>query len=186
VIAAGNDPRQDATLQALGDRLEAAPNDALGALFRPLTPELVPDLEPAALAARVPDPTGVALLSSLGARSFIRVPLAARERSLGTITLVSAQPGRYGPGDLDVAADLAHRIAFAVDNARLYQQARTAITVREEFLSIASHELRTPLTPLMLQFQRLVRLCQKEQLTRPPRPAWRRGWSSASACSRAW
>jgi signal transduction histidine kinase len=103
------------------------------------------------------------LLLEAGCHSLLRVPLTARGRSLGTITLVATRPDRFSPDEVDVACDLAHRIAFAVDNARLYQEARTAITVREEFLSIASHELRTPLTSLMLQFQRLVRLSQKEQ-----------------------
>jgi signal transduction histidine kinase len=55
-----------------------------------------------------------------------------------------------------MAEDLAHRIAFAIDNARLYREAQNAVEVRDEFLSIASHELRTPLTPLQITFQRLL------------------------------
>ena len=44
--------------------------------------------------------------------------------------------------------------AAAADNARLYREARAAIRVREDFLSIASHELRTPLTSLSLLVER--------------------------------
>jgi signal transduction histidine kinase len=62
----------------------------------------------------------------------------------------------YARADLAMAEDLAHRIAFAVDNARLYRESQSAIEVRDEFLSIASHELRTPLTPLQLTLQRLL------------------------------
>lgn len=40
--------------------------------------------------------------------------------------------------------------AAAADNLRLFREARSAIRVREDFLSIASHELRTPLTSLSL------------------------------------
>lgn len=39
------------------------------------------------------------------------------------------------------------------ENERLYEEARSAVEVRDEFLSIASHELRTPLTSLALQLQ---------------------------------
>jgi signal transduction histidine kinase len=53
-----------------------------------------------------------------------------------------------------MAADLAHRIAFALENARLFQETKQAVSARDEFLSIASHELRTPLTALTLLMQR--------------------------------
>jgi signal transduction histidine kinase len=46
---------------------------------------------------------------------------------------------------------------LARENARLYEEATTAIMVRDEFLSIASHELRTPLTSMYLQMQLLAR-----------------------------
>jgi signal transduction histidine kinase len=41
--------------------------------------------------------------------------------------------------------------------ARAYREAREAIQVRDEFLSIASHELRTPLTTLQLRTEGLLR-----------------------------
>jgi signal transduction histidine kinase len=63
-----------------------------------------------------------------------------------------------------MAEDLAQRIAFAIDNARSYREAREAVSIRDEFLSIASHELRTPLTPLQIQLQRLLRDRGREPL----------------------
>jgi signal transduction histidine kinase len=44
-----------------------------------------------------------------------------------------------------------------VDNARLFREAKEAVQVRDEFLSIASHELKTPLTPLRLKLHSLRR-----------------------------
>lgn len=47
------------------------------------------------------------------------------------------------------------------DNARLYEEAKSAVKSREEFLSIASHELKTPLTALYLQLQMLFRTAEQ-------------------------
>ncbi|MFN7135517.1 MAG: sensor histidine kinase, partial [Myxococcales bacterium] len=66
-----------------------------------------------------------------------------------------AQP--FVADDLTLAEDLARRAAVAVDNARLFNDAREAVHARDEFLSIASHELRTPLTALQLHLQGLLR-----------------------------
>jgi PAS domain S-box-containing protein len=59
---------------------------------------------------------------ALGFQSYICVPLVARGRVLGTITLVSCDPHRrYGPPDVALAEDVARRTAITVDNARLYE-----------------------------------------------------------------
>ena len=71
----------------------------------------------------------------------------ARGRTLGVLTFVAAESGRrYGPADQALAVDLARRAAVSIDNARLYQEARTGVRLRDDFLARASHELRTPLT----------------------------------------
>lgn len=41
--------------------------------------------------------------------------------------------------------------------AELYIEAREAVRVRDDFLTVAAHELRTPLTTLRLEVQRLAR-----------------------------
>src|SRR4051795_4573443 len=60
----------------------------------------------------------------LGPRSYMIVPLVARGRTIGALTLLSMREGRhYGDGDLDFAQHLGRRFALAVDNARLYDEA---------------------------------------------------------------
>ncbi|MGH2951368.1 MAG: SpoIIE family protein phosphatase, partial [Solirubrobacterales bacterium] len=60
-------------------------------------------------------------LLSLGVRSSMTVPIAARDRNLGALTLVSAWSGRrYSADDLQFAQILASRIALALDNAGLF------------------------------------------------------------------
>jgi serine phosphatase RsbU (regulator of sigma subunit) len=62
------------------------------------------------------------ILRELGLKSYIIVPLVARGRTLGAITLVSAKSERrYGHAELELAEELARRVAFGTDNARLYR-----------------------------------------------------------------
>lgn len=116
-------------------------------------------------------PEHLALLQTLGVTSFMIVPLMARGRILGAISLVTSQTERvYGPADLILAEELAWRAALAIDNARLYQAAQRAIVAQTEldqlkdrFLSIASHELRTPLTLIKGFTQLLKRVLLQRQ-----------------------
>jgi signal transduction histidine kinase len=59
--------------------------------------------------------------------------------------------------------DLAHRSALAIENAGLYQEARLAIEVRDEFLAVAGHELKTPLAALLLQLDGLTRMAGRDE-----------------------
>ncbi|MDQ3812036.1 MAG: PAS domain-containing sensor histidine kinase [Chloroflexota bacterium] len=96
--------------------------------------------------ARARDPEHLRLLHELDSRAVMIVPLAARGRMLGALSLISTRPDRsYGGGDLAIAEELARRCAHAVDNARLHREARTALKARDRFVQIASHELRTPI-----------------------------------------
>jgi serine phosphatase RsbU (regulator of sigma subunit) len=76
------------------------------------------------------------ILQRLGLKSYMIVPLVARGRTLGAISLVSAESGQgYGPAELELAEELARRAALAVDNARLYRgRLQVARTLQEGLL----------------------------------------------------
>jgi signal transduction histidine kinase len=83
---------------------------------------------------------------------MLTVPVAYRDETLGCLTLFFADNGRrHTVHDLTLAEELCRRAAAAIVNARLFKEARDAIGVRDDFLSMAGHELRTPLTALQLQ-----------------------------------
>src|SRR5215208_4111897 len=73
------------------------------------------------------------IMRELGLRSYMVVPMVARGRSHGAITLVSAESGRrYEETDLRLAEELARRAALAVDNAKLYEEAQREIAERRD------------------------------------------------------
>jgi signal transduction histidine kinase len=77
------------------------------------------------------------------------VPLVARDRVLGTITLVmSESERRFNDADLQLAVDLGQRAGVAVDNARLLRDAAEANAAKTGFLRTVSHELRQPLNAM--------------------------------------
>jgi PAS domain S-box-containing protein len=120
--------------------------------------EMLSDVTEEMLRAMARDEEHLRLIRDLRIVSLMCVPLWARGKTLGAISLASSESGRrFGPEDLAFAQDLAGRASVAIENARLYREAREAVRARDEFLSIASHELKTPLTTLQLQIQGLAR-----------------------------
>ncbi|HEX9314037.1 MAG TPA: GAF domain-containing protein, partial [Actinomycetota bacterium] len=87
-------------------------------------PEWASEMEEGFLTATTRDAEHRRVTEALGFRSYISVPLAARGRTLGALTLIATDDSgrRYGPHDVALADDLARRAALALDNARLYQQ----------------------------------------------------------------
>ncbi len=88
-------------------------------------PALIPDVTEPILRNLARDEEHFHALRALDLRSAIIVPMRARGRTLGAIVLTAGRSRRRFDGaDMAVAEELAARAAFAVDNARLYREAR--------------------------------------------------------------
>ncbi|MDB5181489.1 MAG: domain S-box protein [Candidatus Saccharibacteria bacterium] len=85
------------------------------------------------------------LLRELGLSAIIIVPLIVENRTVGAITLISAEQKRYyTKNDLEMAQELAGRASVAIANAGLYEAAKRELAARkrlEEQLRIANEEL---------------------------------------------
>jgi PAS domain S-box-containing protein len=104
------------------------------------------------LASTFPDPAALARARALGARSVLVVPLMrAGGRGFGALSLVRTRPGSgHSPEELAVAEQFGVSAALALENGRLYQEARAAVRERDDLLAIVSHDLRNPVNAIVM------------------------------------
>jgi signal transduction histidine kinase len=76
--------------------------------------------------------------------SFMSAPLASRQRTIGMLSVSSAETDLYGADALDLLQAFANQAAIAIENARLYGQAReTAVAEERERLGSDLHDAVT-------------------------------------------
>jgi len=122
----------------------------VGNVIRTGEPQLYPEISDAMIVAAARGPEHLEIMRELRIRSALIVPMIARGKTLGALTIISSRDDRlYGEADLALTTELATRAAMAIDNAQLYRGALAASDAKSAFLATMSHELRTPLNAII-------------------------------------
>jgi PAS domain S-box-containing protein len=96
-----------------------------------------------------------AMARLVGERTQLQVPLRAGARVVGRLTVIGSPGQPQDEQELELLEEIARRCAVAVENARLYRDAREQVHAREEFLAVASHEIRGPIASIRLAVEGL-------------------------------
>ena len=153
--AAHTDPRRHDDTMALISRASDVmerefPATSAGRIAYETDAQRITDI-PSWLAANFHEPVARERAASLGATAVLMVPLRAGGRAIGALHLVRTQPDAAHSADEVFTADqFAGLAALALENARLYQEARRAVRERDDMLAVVSHDLRNPVNAIVM------------------------------------
>jgi PAS domain S-box-containing protein len=127
LAVAHEDPDKVKWAHELQERYPPDPEAQLGVsqVIRSGKPEFLPELSEDLLEEAIGDDEELReIVEKLGLRSVITVPLNARGRTLGALSLIAAEKHPpFTQEDFALALELARRAGVAVDNSRLFQGA---------------------------------------------------------------
>jgi serine phosphatase RsbU (regulator of sigma subunit) len=112
------------------------PTQPLARVMRTGRPVVIPKVTEEQLQAGARDEEHLRAIRALDLRSAVVVPLQARGRTFGAMTMVMAESGRrYRSQDLTFVEQLARSASTALDNARLYRESsQVARTLQHSLL----------------------------------------------------
>jgi serine phosphatase RsbU (regulator of sigma subunit)/PAS domain-containing protein len=136
ITSVHSDPEQEMLLLELRRRYRAEKGSTAGAAYAISTGEPILEEDVSGAAEIALEDSEREMYTRLGPRSYMIVPLTARGRTIGALTMLSTREGRhYTDADLDFAQHLARRFALAIDNARLYDEAEGARAMLDTLFS---------------------------------------------------
>ncbi len=147
------DPTKINLAEALFDNYKNDPQRTYGipTIIKSGKPEIIEKIDTKILKKFHTSPKLIAIVKELELKSYMGVPLIARDKVIGAMTFSSVKENRYyTKDDLAFAMELAGRIALTLDNIHLFKESQEAISLRDEFISVASHELKTPITSMKI------------------------------------
>jgi PAS domain S-box-containing protein len=127
LAVAHEDPEKVKWAYELQERYPPDPDAPRGVpqVLRTGEPDFLPTIPQQLLEEAIGDDVELRrIVDELGLTSSIAVPLIARGRTLGALSLIAAETHPpFTPADFELAIELARRAAVVVDNARLYREA---------------------------------------------------------------
>jgi len=146
------DPNLERTAQELNslNPMDWRGKYGLGLVLRTGQSLFFPELSEQIIQEQVKSPERREQIKRLKLNSAMIVPLVYFGQIIGALVLGRSEgSSAFQTRDLEVTEDLAHRLAFAIQNARLFNQANEANQTKSLFLANMSHEIRTPLTAIL-------------------------------------
>ncbi|MEA2148172.1 MAG: hypothetical protein QOD69_2 [Solirubrobacteraceae bacterium] len=125
VAVAHADPDKVALARRIAEQYPSRADAPAGTaeVLRSGTPQVVDEITDAMLVAGAEDDEHLALLRAIGLRAGLVVPMSAAGKSVGTLSLLSAEsPRRFSAEDVALAEEIARRAGTAVENTRLYTE----------------------------------------------------------------
>ena len=94
-------------------------------------------------------PEHLKAMQRLGLKSLMIIPIRARGKTLGALSLGYAESGRVYTRDVfDFFQEFCNDLGVVLDNGRLHDEISKRDKAKDLFLASLSHELRNPLAPI--------------------------------------
>lgn len=154
------DPQRLGVLREMLRRYPLAPDseDPVAVALRTGETQLVQRLDASMLDRLARNDAHRSMIRELAPGAMLAVPIRTAGRVLGAVGLVRSGARGFDELELEIAEELAGRAGQAVDNARLYREARSAARARDEILSVVSHDLRNSIHAALMNTDMLLEL----------------------------
>jgi signal transduction histidine kinase len=111
--------------------------------------QLVPIVTDETIRQGARSPEHLEAMQHLGLKSLMIIPIFARGKALGALTLGYAKSGRvYTRDDFEFFREFCNELGIVLDNGRLDEEISKRDKAKDLFLASLSHELRNPLAPI--------------------------------------
>jgi two-component sensor histidine kinase len=92
---------------------------------------------------------GVDHQTGLDLRSILSIPLLLRDEVIGVLQIADSEVGRFDDTDMALLEPLAATAATAIENARLYEQARQDAAIKSVLLQEVNHRVKNNLSAII-------------------------------------